>query len=65
MQTLKQIRTAKGVTKAAIVRHLGISKPTYDEYERHPERMRIETAMALSEFLGVPIEDIFFIGDCK
>lgn len=33
MKTLRQVRESKGVTKAALVRHLGISKPAYDEYE--------------------------------
>lgn len=65
MQTLRQIRESKGVTKAAIVRYLGISKPTYDDYERHPEHMRVETAKKLSEFLGVDISDIFFCSKCN
>lgn len=61
MQSIEQIRTSKGVTKAAIARHLGISKPTYDIYEQHPERMRVETAKELASFLGVKLEDIFFL----
>lgn len=60
MKTLKQARETKGVTKKAMAAHLGISGPTYDVYEAHPERMRIETAVAAAEFLGYKPEDIFF-----
>ncbi len=65
MKTLREVRESKGVTKAAMCRHLSISKPTYDEYERNPASMRIETAMKLSEFLGVGLQDIFFISSSK
>lgn len=61
MKTLRQVRESKGVTKAALVRHLGISKPTYDDYEQHPEHMRIETAKKVADFLGVDISDIFSV----
>ncbi len=65
MKTLRQVRESKGVTKAAICRHLGISKPTYDDYEQHPERMRIETAKRLAAFLGISVSDIFFYSKCN
>ena len=42
MKSLKQARVSKGVTKKAMAEHLGISGPTYDVYEDHPDRMRIE-----------------------
>lgn len=61
MESIQHIRESKGVTKAAVARHLGISKPTYDLYEQHPERMRIETAQAVADFLGVQLSDIFFL----
>lgn len=60
MRTLREIREQKGVTKAAMIRHLGISKPTYDDYESNPESMRIETAKQVADFLGVDLQDIFF-----
>lgn len=63
MKSLREIRRSKGVTKAAVARHLGISKPTYDNYERHPERMRIETAEEVARFLGVRLSDIFFLAN--
>ena len=33
MKSIREIRESKGVTKAAVARHLGISRPTYDDYE--------------------------------
>lgn len=60
MESLENIRKKKGVTKAAMCRHLDISKPTYDAYEKHPERMSVTTAKAIAEFLGVSYQDIFF-----
>lgn len=65
MKSLRQIRVDKGVTKAAICRHLRISKPTYDAYEANPGSMRVETAKELAEFLGVKLQEIFFIADSK
>ena len=64
MKSLKQARESKGVTKKAMAAHLGISGPTYDTYETHPERMRIETAKAAAKFLGYKPEDIFFFSTC-
>ena len=60
MKSLKQARMSKGVTKKAMAEHLGISGPTYDVYEDHPDRMRIETAKKAADFLGYKPEEIFF-----
>ena len=60
MQTLKQARTSKGITKVAMARQLGISPRTYYVYEMHPGRMRVEMAKKASEILGQNIRDIFF-----
>ena len=60
MRTLKQTREDRGVTKAAVCKHLGISRPTYNEYEEHPEKMKIETAKSIADFLHVDVHDIFF-----
>lgn len=65
MKTLEEIRTERGVTKAALAKHLGISRPTYDEYEENPQRMRIETAKAVADFLHVSVADIFFLSNGK
>ena len=60
MQTLESLRESKGVTKVAIANYLGVSRPTYDEYEGNPRKMRVETALAVAEFLGVDVNEIFF-----
>ena len=65
MQTLRKARESKGVTKKAMANHLGISRPTNDTYEEHPERMRVEDAKAAAEFLGYAVEDIFFAAKCN
>ncbi|WP_289636476.1 helix-turn-helix transcriptional regulator [uncultured Adlercreutzia sp.] len=65
MKSLRQIRVDKGVTKAAICRHLSISKPTYDAYEADPGSMRVETAKQLAKFLGVELQEIFFATNSK
>ena len=65
MKSLKQARESKGVTKKAMAEHLGISGPTYDTYEAHPERMRIETAKEAATFLGYRPEETFFLSNCN
>ncbi|MDD6996486.1 MAG: helix-turn-helix transcriptional regulator [Collinsella sp.] len=60
MQTLKQARISKGITKVAMARQLGISPRTYYVYEKHPGRMRVEMAKKASEILDQNISDIFF-----
>ena len=65
MKSLKQARMSKGVTKKAMAEHLGISGPTYDVYEDHPDRMRIETAKKAADFLGYKPEEIFFASNCN
>lgn len=65
MKTLKNIRESKGVSKKAVFTYLGISQPTYDFYEDHPEKMRIETAKKVASFLGVKLGDIFFLSNSK
>lgn len=60
MQTLESLRESKGVTKVAIANYLGVSRPTYDWYEDNPHKMRVETALAVAEFLGVDVNEIFF-----
>ena len=57
---MKQVREEKGVTKVAVARHLGITDKTYASYEDNPQRMRVDTAMKVADFLGVAVDTIFF-----
>ena len=63
MKSIEAVRSEKGITKAACARHLGISRPTYDDYEAHPSKMRVEDAKRLCAFLGIDISDIFFLSN--
>ncbi len=63
MKTLRQIREDRGVSKVAIARYLGISRPTYDAYENRPSQMKIETAQKVASFLCVDLADIFFLSN--
>ncbi len=65
MKTLEEIRKGKGVTKVAVARHLGVSRPCYARYENDPSTMTIKTANNVADFLGVDVQDIFFISDRK
>lgn len=59
MKTLEQVRKERGVTKAAVQRHLGVSQPTYDRYEAHPEKMAVADFEKVCAFLHCKREDIF------
>lgn len=59
MKTLQEIRVSKGVSKIAMARHLGVSRPCYNKYENDPSTMRIETAKQAADFLGVDVQ-VFF-----
>lgn len=65
MKSIREVRESKGVSKIAVARYLGISRPCYDGYENDPSSMRIETAKRLAEFLGVDVQDIFFVSGSK
>lgn len=59
MQTLEQIRKSRGVTKAAVRRHLGITQPTYDKYEQNPGCMSVSDFNKVCEFLHCKTSDVF------
>lgn len=59
MQTLKDIREDRGVTKTAVAKYLGISRQTYSNYEENQEKMTIEQAKSVCSFLHCDLTDIF------
>lgn len=59
MQTLKEFRLHKGIKQSAVAEHLGVTRQTYSSYEKHQERMSIDQAKAVCEFLGCSVGDIF------
>lgn len=60
MITLEQARTEHGISKIAVARKLGITRQTYAVYEKSPERMTVEQAKAVCDFIGCDFESIFF-----
>lgn len=59
-QTLKEAREAKGIKQLSVADHIGVARQTYAHYEEHPERMRIEQAEQVCDYIGVPFDSIFF-----
>lgn len=59
MQTLKEVRESRGVKQSAVADYLGVSRQTYCRYENNQEKMRIEQARAVCEFLRCDLADIF------
>lgn len=63
MKTLEQLRKERGVTKAAVQRHLGVSQPTYDKYEREPGVMSVADFNKVCSFLHIKAQDVFLGAD--
>lgn len=59
MKSLKDLREAKGIKQNAVANYLGVSRQTYAQYEQNPDRMTIEQARVVCEFLGEDPADIF------
>lgn len=59
METLKEFRLNKGVKQKSVAEYLGVSRQTYGRYERNPEKMSIQQAKAVCDFLNCDIADIF------
>lgn len=59
MKTLKEFRTKRGITQKAVAEYLGVSRQTYNRYENMQEKMTIEQAKAVCDFLRCDVLDIF------
>lgn len=61
MMTLAQARTKAGISKREMCDKLGVSRPTYDAYERDPyHKMTIGMFRAACKIIGVDTSEIFF-----
>ena len=60
MQTLKEAREARGIKQKAVADAISVSRQTYAEYEKHPERISIVTAQRICDFIGCSVSEIFF-----
>lgn len=59
MKTLKEFRAKRGITQKAVAEYLGVSRQTYNRYENMQEKMTIEQAKTVCDFLRCDVSDIF------
>lgn len=65
MHNLQAAREIRGVTQKAVADYIGVTRQTYARYEAEQERMTIEQAKAVCEFLHCSITDIFLPEEVK
>lgn len=65
MQTLKDAREDRGISKTAVAKYLGVARQTYSRYEKNPETMTIEQAKCVCDFLRCDMADIFLPNNVK
>ncbi|CYU62887.1 helix-turn-helix transcriptional regulator [Streptococcus suis] len=58
--TLKMARAKVGLTKKQMALELGVTRPTYDDYENYNTIMRIDVAQRFCDIVGVSIDDVIF-----
>lgn len=61
--TLKQARLFADVNQAEVAKAIGVSRYTYMQLEKNPDKATIAQAKAISKFLNVPYDEIFFGAD--
>ncbi len=60
-EELKRLRHAHGMTQEAVAEHLGITQPTYCDYERGRKIPPLERLVRLSRLYGVPLERLIVL----
>ncbi|MER0122892.1 helix-turn-helix transcriptional regulator [Streptococcus sp. ZJ93] len=58
--TIKMARAKAGFTKLKMASELGVSRPTYDDYENYSTIMRIDVAQRFCDIVGLSIDDVIF-----
>ncbi|NQN12220.1 helix-turn-helix transcriptional regulator [Streptococcus suis] len=53
-------RAKVGLTKKQMALELGVTRPTYDDYENYNTIMRIDVAQRFCDIAGVSIDDVIF-----
>ncbi|NQN23885.1 helix-turn-helix transcriptional regulator, partial [Streptococcus suis] len=51
-------RAKVGLTKKQMALELGVTRPTYDDYENYNTIMRIDVAQRFCDIVGVSIDDV-------
>ena len=65
-EKLKKLRKTTHITQKELTEKVGISKPSYFEYEQNPEKakgMSLRTAKKIAEFFKAPFYELFEIED--
>lgn len=57
--TLKELRARKDKTQEEVAKDLGISLQTYNAWEKDISNVAISKVMAVAEYFGVKVGDIF------
>lgn len=57
--TLKELRARKNMTQAEVAEEIGVSKQTYNAWEKDVSNVAIGKVRALANFFGVTIGEIF------
>ena len=60
--TINEARKTSGSTQEEFASELGVSIPTFSNYEKYKSIMTVDKAMKFSELVGIPFEEIDFIG---
>ena len=60
--TINEARKTSGSTQEEFASELGVSIPTFSNYEKYKTIMTVDKAMKFSELVGIPFEKIDFIG---
>ena len=58
--TLKKARLVSEKTQQEMADALGCYLDTYRKMEENPEKVTIANAKKISQFLGIPVDQIFF-----
>lgn len=60
-ENLKKIRKEKGLSQKEVARRLGVSQPSYAQYERGVRSPKVETIERIADALEVPLTEL--LGD--
>ncbi len=63
--TLKELRARKNITQMQAASDLGVSVQTYNAWEKDISNVAISKVMAVADYFGVPINEIFLAKDMK
>ena len=57
-ENLKRIRKSKGLSQKELAEKLGVSQPSYAQYERGARNPKVETIRKIANALDIPVEEL-------